>query len=600
MATWTFAPLGEGEVQGFHNPGVETFKGNLERYLAREAIQNSVDARNDTSRPVQVNFELQDIDRDEVPQCDELADIFRRCANFWCRDTKAMEYFNRARQIVSAEKLRCLRISDANTTGVRGSDEDQEQSWFHLVRSSGASTKGGGEGGSFGLGKHAPFAASRLRTVFYSTRTDDGASAFQGVARLVTFDAENGRVQPTGYLGGLGGRAVRNKKEIPKAFRRTEPGTDVYVLGYHADHDWQEQFVYSVLENFWPAVHRGNLMVTVSGTKVDGTNLPSLLQQYSDHKDFNAHLYHRAYTDGGAVQTVDMLPTLGEVTVRLLAGDSNAPNRVAMVRGTGMVIYQRRCHSRVPFYGVFECRSETGNRKLRDMEPPRHDDWNADLPEKGENRKTKKELVDHIIECVKAIAPVSTETTLVIPDLSQYLPDDSDSPEDGFDGPPTDGAGRNEGFDRTPQTQTIPGRHMCRIPPNTGTGGDRGSESGVGDSGTPDGDNGRTPVTVRSRAFLRDVEQGVYVIIIYPPHPQPAGDVYLSVSAVGDDSVPTPVRLRIARQANNRRLAVPQPGRIGPVAFPRTGPLRIEVVLDEPRRLALDVTAHEVTADEAE
>ena len=39
MATWTFAPNGGGEEHGYHNPGVETFKGDIERYLARETIQ---------------------------------------------------------------------------------------------------------------------------------------------------------------------------------------------------------------------------------------------------------------------------------------------------------------------------------------------------------------------------------------------------------------------------------------------------------------------------------------------------------------------------------------------------------------------------------
>jgi hypothetical protein len=73
-----------------------------------------------------------------------------------------------------------------------------------------------------------------------------------------------------------------------------------------------------------------------------------------------------------------------------------------------------------------------------------------------------------------------------------------------------------------------------------------------------------------------------------------------AIEAVGDDSVPTPVRLNSARLAGGRRLELPKLGRVGPVAFPRTGPLRVEAVLAEPRRLALEVTAHEVPADATE
>lgn len=71
--TWTFAPNGNGEEHGFHNPGVETFKDNLERYLAREAIQNCIDARHDKSKAVSVTFELLNIKRDEIPGMNELA-----------------------------------------------------------------------------------------------------------------------------------------------------------------------------------------------------------------------------------------------------------------------------------------------------------------------------------------------------------------------------------------------------------------------------------------------------------------------------------------------------------------------------------------------
>ena len=137
-------------------------------------------------------------------------------------------------------------------------------------------------------------------------------------------------------------------------------------------------------------------------------------------------------------------------------------------------------------------------------------------------------------------------------------------------------------------------------PPNKGTGGDKGSKGGGGESGAPGGDAGRTPVAVRSRAFLRDATQGVYALTIHPPHPRPAGEVYLSVAAVGDDSLSSQVRLRSARLAGNRRLDVTSSGRVGPVTFPITGPLRVDITLSEPRRLALDVAAHEEHANETE
>jgi hypothetical protein len=622
--TWTFAPNGEGEEHGFHNPGVETFKGNLERYLAREVIQNSLDAVNDTAKPVQVSFDLREIKAIDIPGIDELAAAFQRCADFWSKDKRAKEFFERAYQITQQDTIPCLRLRDSNTKGVAGEDSERDKGWYTLVRCSGASTKGGGEGGSFGLGKHATFAASRLRTVFYSTRTDNDDVAFQGVARLVTHDAGKVRRQPTGYLGGPGGRSLRKKGEIPSKFKRTDSGTDVNVLGYHADADWEEQFTFSVLENFWPAIHRGALTVTVSDLVIDSRSLPTLLQQYSTaHSDFTAHLFHRAYTEAAATATTLELPNLKEATVRLLVGDQNTPNQIAMVRNTGMVIYHRRVRGRVPCFGVFECRNPVGARLLRNMEPPRHDDWDGDLPEKGENRHLKREVDNFILDCVKALAPVSNEDTLAIPDLNKYLPDDGGTPEDGFEGPPAEGEGTVESFNRTPKAQKLPVSSSRPLPPtqrggatsgdgdegaggsdsgdkggeqNDGTGGDKGSEGGGGDGdGTAGGDDGCTPVQVQSRAFLRDPATGVYALTVHPPTPRPTGEVYLRVSAVGDDSLTSQVRIAAARlTTNNRRVAVHAPNRLGPVQFAKSGPLRLEVTLAAPRRLSLQVTADEV------
>ena len=262
------------------------------------------------------------------------------------------------------------------------------------------------------------------------------------------------------------------------------------------------------------------------------------------------------------------------------------------------------------------------------MEPPRHDDWDKDLPDKNENTKTKKEFSDFIRECVKALTPVSTEKTITIPDLNRYLPDDGDSPEDAFDGTPAGEKGQ-ESFDRFPKVEKIEGRTVARAAPtkpggnapgegddgaegdgagdeggepNDTDGGDQGGSGGGSDGdGVPGGESGRSPVEVRSRAFLRDAAGGVYALTVHPPRPHPTGTVYLSVAAVGDDSLATAVRVKAARMANGRKVEVSNGGKVGPVKFPKSGPLRVEVTLSEPRRLALGVTAYEEGhADEAE
>lgn len=628
MATWTFFPSMGGEDHGLNNPGVEAFKGNLERFLAREVIQNSLDARKTTKNPVKVQFELLQLEAKEIPGLRELTDTLNRCSSFWDHNKKTKKFFQRAHQIASAKTVPCLKIGDSNTTGVSGADDDSkdDNGWYNLARCIGASGKDEGEGGSFGLGKHSQFACSPLLTVFYSTLNDIGQHIFQGVARLVTHKRSSSKMQPTGYFGGKNGSSIRNINSIAPAFRRKEMGTDVYVLGYHAEEDWAQQLARSVLENFWPAIHFKDLTVNIGGTVIDSKTLPMLMANQSTEKEFEAHLFYRTLTAPQVATFEKSLPTLKDVSLRLIAGDLLYPKEVALVR-RGMVIKYRRFASLLPFVGLFQCTNKVGNEKLRQMEPPQHDNWDPDRPEKGENRKTEREFTEYIRECVKSLAPAITETILSIPGMSLYLPDDGDSPEDAFDGDPVGGDGTKEGLDRTPKITAIPGRKIPKAPPTTpggatkGTGdagadgdeagdaggesndGDEGDQGGKGgsedDSGDLHGDSGRTPIIVQSRAFLSDGATGAYSLTVHPPQPRPTGYVFLEISAVGDDSTPTPVGLKGARLASNRVLDIPRPGRVGPVQFPKSGPLRLEVTLLKPRRLALEITASQGVADEA-
>src|SRR5208282_5946916 len=217
---WTFAKNEGGRESGLHDAGIETFKGNFDRYLAREVIQNSLDARAAASKPVKMQFKLRALKRKQIPDLEGLKTSLSRCANYWKQDKKAFKFFSEAEQLATADEVTALQVSDFNTTGVRGGDSDRNKDWYNLIRCAGSSPKGGGEGGSFGIGKNAPFAASEMRTVLYSTHTADGGRAFQGVAVLASYELPGGATaQPTGFLGGPKGTSIRNKAAIPPLFR---------------------------------------------------------------------------------------------------------------------------------------------------------------------------------------------------------------------------------------------------------------------------------------------------------------------------------------------------------------------------------------------
>ena len=129
-----------------------------------------------------------------------------------------------------------------------------------------------------------------MRTVLYSTLTKNRTHAFQGVAKLVTHEHPAGGVaQHIGYLGEKTGSSIRNAKPIPCAISRTKPGTDVIILGYNAEDSWESDLIFSVLENFWPAIHFGDLEVEVNEKKINSRNLEKLLTEYSTDSEFDAH-----------------------------------------------------------------------------------------------------------------------------------------------------------------------------------------------------------------------------------------------------------------------------------------------------------------------
>lgn len=286
---WTSAKNDGGRETGFSDAGVETFKGNIDKYLAREVLQNSLDARHDPNKPVRVVFRLRKLKRSEVPDMDRLRATFSRCAEFYHDEKKAVDFFKRAEKLAVADEIPALEIGDCNTTGVRGGDLDRTKEWYKLIRCAGSSSKGGVEGGSFGIGKNAPFAASQLRTVLYSTTTIDGNHAFQGVATVVSHDHPDGGIaQPTGFLGAEKGMSVRLPAEVPKPFRRAECGINIIVLGFPAGQAWEDDLTSSILDNFWPAIELGDIEVRVGDREISKATLPDLLEKFSGAEDFTA------------------------------------------------------------------------------------------------------------------------------------------------------------------------------------------------------------------------------------------------------------------------------------------------------------------------
>ena len=197
MIGWIFPILDGGNEQGFNNSGIETFNGS-EMYdnLAREICQNSLDAKDeDTEEPVIVKFTTEDIEISSNEAVSGLLDIVGKCEEYWKgrEDDKLRHFFGTVKKIKESNSVSILRIADYNTKGLEGSKagKNEKSPWRGLTHSDGVSYKNEDSGGSYGIGKNAPFVCSQIRTVFYNTYAKDGEKAFQGIARLMTHYNDN-------------------------------------------------------------------------------------------------------------------------------------------------------------------------------------------------------------------------------------------------------------------------------------------------------------------------------------------------------------------------------------------------------------------------
>ena len=262
---WRFPPNNGGTIQGFNDSGIATFKGaELYNNLAREICQNSLDAKREDEDHVVVKFDLKSLPKQQFEAIYSFDEIIKECKEYWGLDELRFKSFiEEAEELLKKPTVDILVISDTKTTGLTGAKENKKQTvWTALTKSSGVTNKtNSGSGGSYGIGKSAPFACSAFRTVFYNTYAVDGVRAFQGVSRLVTHLDKNGvETQGDGYYQNVDSWKPifsSDSCDIRDQFQRDEYGTDVIILGFKTEGSWQETIQRAIIKNFFYAIHEG-------------------------------------------------------------------------------------------------------------------------------------------------------------------------------------------------------------------------------------------------------------------------------------------------------------------------------------------------------
>jgi len=428
MIKWYFPYSGNLNKRGLSDPGVETFRGELLESLSREIIQNSLDAKLPEKEIVNIEFDYFSVETNEFPDKDSFVVYLNKSYKEGKRlkDKKTSNFFENAIKLFNNSSIDFVRISDYNTTGLTGSKEKHSSNWNNLVKSTGISDKGSSDGGSFGIGKNAPFACSDLYTVFYSTLDKHGIEAFQGVANLISVykDDESDYTQGIGQLSESEDlRPIHKQFKIQQGFNRTSSGTDIYIPAIKFDkNDFKDGIIKGVLNNFLYAIFKETLVVKVNDILINKSNMQEILLMYKSQLNIETVELYEILTSKSTRWYSDF--DNGEVLlgIALSAGGSR---KVSAIRKPWMKITSLSGFSRgIEFIGAFIVVGEKLNKLFRKMENPQHDKWEVDRLEKGLKKlgvNTLRDMRKYINDKVTGLIEINLDEQQELYGAEEYI-----------------------------------------------------------------------------------------------------------------------------------------------------------------------------------
>lgn len=586
---WRFPLTNGGTEDGYNNPGMAHFAGSPLGSLARETIQNSLDAKTDSANDVQVVFDLVRVKGLGLGQ-EQLVQHVSACLPVAKdeKDVRAVQELQRALHLLEKDEITFLRVADYNTIGLDG------ERWKALVKSQGSSHKQDRiAGGSHGIGKYAPFVVSQLRTVFYWSRS--GTTKWcQGKAVLMSHDVGGGTTRGEGFFGVTEGCEKLEGRDIPQDIekverKRTGPGTSLWIAGFSDERGWQIRVAQSVVESYFCAIAEARLEVLVEPAP-DGSmfeiNRDTLAHTFdgllSAQKNFDddgdalkeAYDFYRALEGGESIVKEREDKDLGHCKLWILVGEG-LPRKVGLIRKTGMLITSKQdkllqFRNLQDFVAVLRFESEQGNELLRDMENPEHDQFQPnrllDDLEKRRGRRALNRIVEWVRRELREVAAVpTTGAPEMVSELARLLPDIE--PDESFG----DGEGVEQGFGTKDVIQLRPIRRTrnASLPDesgddagddgerqegsagpiereregNGGVPGDAGGdEDSTGDSGAIGGGRARSAVSFSDFRLLAGAGDGIRVA--FTPT-EDAKAVRLDLAEAGDSNVVRRSDLRV-------------------------------------------------------
>lgn len=402
-------PMGGAAGEAFANtlksPGMPQ-----EHVLAREAIQNSVDAGNGAK--VEVRFRATNVKNAKKTAFVQAADLARIADR-----AKELELAvpNCLLTLDKPQKELCLLyVEDYNAVGLSGDPHDKDSNFYRLLLSLGdrskSRTANGNTGGSYGFGKSVYSSSSAIQTIFAYTRFKDAEDVEHtrifGCGYFVSHDFKKSPYSGRAWLGmpekkDDKGRVVVDPIEGKSAddlatklgftLRKAgEFGTSILIVDAAVDIKAIER---GVEDWWWPRLVEHKLDVKIIDS--DGTeHIPRPKKNASLRPFIEAYdiALGRSVPKQGQQKHATFYKEQGLEMGRCgfvvapidSSGNSIVPpertNSVALIRGPLMVVaYYAVSQANPAIVGAYVAPDEDIVEKLlRKSEPPAHDRWDPD------------------------------------------------------------------------------------------------------------------------------------------------------------------------------------------------------------------------------
>lgn len=435
-----------------------------EEVAARESGQNAMDAGSKIRKVTRLVFQelrAEGDDKDRILDLLKMKEGLAPRLKAFSESERDSGFFESLKSFLSPDPMRALLIRDYNTCGLGGALNryEREDHFSRLIYALNLDDKAGGDensGGSYGLGKTAYAKSSSINTVIYHSvfkATESTKGTYRRLMGAGVYPRHEFKGRKYGGYAYIGHRqskrfqdagpfeneiAERLWDSLGEAFgvdlSRSEKqhGTDVLIL--MDDLDWNG-LIRAIEDYYFPALHDNQLHVrfidrnkkTTIPSVVKREDLAPFLELYKKAGDGNAQrrkqetlwtgnmIRHQGYFIGSfAFQSI----TPEEEEVDSGEDDSKArkkSNRVAIMRGTGMVIdYVKMGGDQYePAIGVFVAHKDIRDH-LRIAENAAHSQWSEDsrrlaqqYPEIGKElvKRTNRVLMKNFRDFQKSLQP---------------------------------------------------------------------------------------------------------------------------------------------------------------------------------------------------